>query len=44
MGGELMPHSKLYLGIRDTVRVVFWLGVGYGVMWLANLIVPGLFT
>ena len=38
-----MKHSKTYLVIRDVVRVVFWLGVAYGVAWLANLIVPGLF-
>ena len=37
-----MEHSKTYLVIRDVVRVVFWLGVAYGVAWLANLIVPGI--
>ena len=38
-----MNRSKTYLVTRDVVRVVFWLGVAYGVAWLANLITPGLF-
>jgi len=39
-----MSHSRTYLIVRDIVRVVFWLGVAYGVAWLANLIVPGVFA
>ena len=38
-----MEHSKTYLVVRDIVRAVFWLGVAYGVAWIANLIVPGIF-
>jgi len=38
-----MNRSKTYLVTRDVVRVVFWLGVAYGVAWIANLIVPGVF-
>lgn len=38
-----MNRSKTYLVTRDVVRVVFWLGVAYGVAWVANLIVPGVF-
>ena len=36
-------HSKAYLITRDIVRVIFWLGVIYGVAWIANLIVPDIF-
>jgi len=39
-----MEHSKTYLVVRDIVRAVFWLGVIYGVAWIANLIVPGVFS
>ena len=39
-----MRHSRTYLAIRDGVRLVFWLGVAYGVAWLANLIVPGIWV
>lgn len=36
------PHSRAYLVTRDVVRFVFWVGVAYGVAWLANLILPGI--
>lgn len=40
-----MPrHSRRYLVTRDIVRAVFWLSVAYGVAWLANLIVPGIWV
>ena len=38
-----MSHTRGYFIVRDIVRVVFWLGVVYGVAWVANLIVPGIF-
>lgn len=37
-------HSRAYVVTRDIVRAVFWLGVIYGVAWVANLIVPGVFS
>ena len=40
----MSQHSRRYLVTRDIVRLVFWLGVLYGVAWIANLIVPGIFT
>lgn len=40
----MSQHSRRYLLVRDGVRLVFWLGVLYGVAWMANLIVPGIFT
>jgi len=36
-------RSRAYLITRDIVRVIFWLSVAYGVAWIANLIVPGVF-
>lgn len=40
----MSQHSRRYLVTRDIVRFVFWSSVVYGVAWIANLIVPGIFT
>ena len=37
----MRQHTRTYLIVRDIVRAVFWLGVAYGVLYVANLIVPG---
>jgi len=37
------PRSRAYLVTRDVVRFVFWVSVGYGVLYLVDTILPGAF-